>query len=127
LNCVINLAPHKGQVLGDAFRVLRPGGRLAVSDIVFDSDLAELPISEAELRTALSWAGCFAGALSIAQYRALLVAAGFTEIGLEVTQRYAAEELRAQALVADGALSAEALQALDGKITSCAITARRPA
>jgi SAM-dependent methyltransferase len=126
-NCVINLAPDKGQVLGDAFRALRPGGRLAVSDIVFDGDLSDLPVAEAELRTALSWAGCFAGALSMAQYRDLLAAAGFSDIDLTVTQRYGAEDLRAQALAAEGLLPPEALQALDGKITSCAIVARRPA
>lgn len=126
-NCVINLAPDKGQVLSDAFRTLRPGGRLAVSDIVFDGDLSDLPIAEAELRTALSWAGCFAGALSMSQYRALLAAAGFTDIDLTVTQRYGAEDLRAQALAAEGLLPIETLHALDGKITSCAITARRPA
>ncbi len=126
-NCVINLAPDKGQVLSDAFRTLRPGGRLAVSDIVFDGDLSDLPIAEAELRTALSWAGCFAGALSMSQYRALLAAAGFTDIDLTVTQRYGAEDLRAQALAAEGLLPIETLHALDGKITSCAITARKPA
>ena len=126
-NCVINLAPDKRQVLNDAFRVLRPGGRLAVSDIVFDGELRDLPVAEAELRTALSWAGCFAGALTMHQYRALLVTAGFSEIELVVTQRYGADDLRAQALAAEGLLSAEVLQALDGKITSCAITARRPA
>ncbi len=126
-NCVINLAPDKHQVLNDAFRVLRPGGRLAVSDIVFDGELHDLPVAEAELRTALSWAGCFAGALTMNQYRALLITAGFSEIELVVTQRYGANDLRAQALAAEGLLSAEVLQALDGKITSCAITARRPA
>lgn len=125
-NCVINLAPDKGQVLGDAFRTLRPGGRLAVSDIVFDGELSDLPIAEAELRTALSWAGCFAGALSMSQYRTLLEAAGFTEIDLTVTQRYGADDLRAQALADEGLLPVEILQSLDGKITSCAITARRP-
>ncbi len=125
-NCVINLAPDKGQVLGDAFRTLRPGGRLAISDIVFDGELSDLPIAEAELRTALSWAGCFAGALSMSQYRTLLEAAGFTEIDLTVTQRYGADDLRAQALADEGLLPVEILQSLDGKITSCAITARRP-
>jgi len=128
-NCVINLAPDKGQVLGDAFRVLRPGGRLAVSDIVFDGELSDLPIAESDLRTAISWAGCFAGALTMRQYRTLLEAAGFSEIGLEVTQRYTIEDLRTYALEADsalaGALTSEVLQALDGRITSCAITARR--
>jgi len=128
-NCVINLAPDKGQVLQDAFRVLKPGGRLAVSDIVFDGDLANLPVSEAELRTALSWAHCFAGALTMSEYRRLLEEAGFTEVGLEVTQRYTVADLRsysqAEALLA--ALPAEAATALDGKVTSCAITARRPA
>ncbi len=93
-NCVINLAPDKGQVLSDAFRVLKPGGRLAVSDIVFDGDLADLPVSEAELRTALSWAHCFAGALTMAEYRRLLEAAGFSDVGLEVTQRYTVADLR---------------------------------
>ncbi|NJN15368.1 MAG: arsenite methyltransferase [Oscillochloris sp.] len=125
-NCVINLAPDKGQVLNDAFRVLKPGGRLAVSDIVFDGDLDDLPVAEAELRTALSWSGCFAGALTMNHYRALLEAAGFTAIDLTVTKRYASENLRAQALVSEGALSEQALVALDGRITSCAITARRP-
>jgi ubiquinone/menaquinone biosynthesis C-methylase UbiE len=124
-NCVINLAPDKGQVLTDAYRVLAPGGRLAVSDIVFDGDLDALPISEAELRTALSWASCFAGALTMREYRTFLEAAGFSDINLTVTQRYSAADLRDQALNAAGTLSDAALAALDGRITSCAITARR--
>jgi ubiquinone/menaquinone biosynthesis C-methylase UbiE len=126
-NCVINLAPDKARVLADACRVLRPGGRLAVSDIVFDGDLADLPVSEAELRTALSWSGCFAGALTVGRYRELLLAAGFADIDLEITQRYASEYLRDRALSEAGALSDAALLALDGRIASCSITARRPA
>ncbi|NNJ11655.1 arsenite methyltransferase [Chloroflexales bacterium ZM16-3] len=127
-NCVINLAPDKGQVLDDAFRVLKPGGRLAVSDIVFDGDLADLPVSEADLRTALSWAHCFAGALTMADYRRLLTASGFTDIGLAVTRRYTVDDLRAESEGTEllTSLPDAAVAALDGKITSCAITARRP-
>ncbi len=126
-NCVINLAPDKGQVLSDAFRVLKPGGRFAVSDIVFDGDLSELPISEGEVRAALSWASCFAGALTMNEYRELLEAAGFERVGLEVTQRYSVADLRAQGSEMLAGLPAEALQALDGRVTSCAISATRPA
>lgn len=126
-NCVINLAPDKGQVLNDAFRVLKPGGRLAVSDIVFDGDLHELPVSESELRGALSWAACFAGALTMADYRRLLEAAGFEQIGLEVTRRYSLAELRAEGSELLNGLPAEAAHALEGRVTSCAISARRPA
>ena len=82
-NCVINLSPDKGQTLTEAFRVLRPGGRLAVSDIVVDGRLDDLPVSEAQIRTALSWAGCIAGALTIDQYKELLTAAGFEEIEVD--------------------------------------------
>jgi ubiquinone/menaquinone biosynthesis C-methylase UbiE len=128
-NCVINLAPDKGQVLNDAFRVLKPGGRIAVSDIVFDGDLTELPVSEAELRTALSWAHCFAGALTMMEYRRLLETAGFSEVSLEITRRYTVADLRAESEGAEllATFPAEAVQALDGRVTSCAITARRPA
>jgi arsenite methyltransferase len=126
-NCVINLAPDKGQVLGDAFRVLKPGGRLSVSDIVFDGDLSDLPIDEAQLRGALSWAACFAGALTMGDYRRLLEAAGFERIGLEVTRRYSAAELRAEGAEILAGLPAEVVQTLEGKVTSCAITAWRPA
>jgi arsenite methyltransferase len=124
-NCVINLSPDKGQVLNDAFRVLKPGGRFAVSDIVFDGDLDNLPVSEADVRTALNWAGCFAGALTVRQYRDLLEQAGFEQIELTVNHRYTISDLQAQALSAQATLSDTALAALDGMIASMAITARR--
>lgn len=126
-NCVINLVPDKGQVLADAFRVLKPGGRLAVSDIVFDGELSNLPVSEASVRAALSWAACFAGALSTTEYRTLLEAAGFEQISLEVTQRYTSADLRAQGSEMLVGLPDEVVQQLEGRVTSCAISARRPA
>lgn len=126
-NCVINLVPDKGQVLNDAFRVLRPGGRLAVSDIVFDGELSGLAVSEAELRAALSWSACFGGALTTGDYRTLLETAGFSEIKLEVTRRYTIADLRAEGSEMLKGLPEDAVQALEGRVTSCAITARRPA
>jgi arsenite methyltransferase len=126
-NCVINLVPDKGQVLNDAFRALKPGGRLAVSDIVFDGELSDLPFDEAQLRGALSWSACFAGALTMEDYRRLLAAAGFEQIGLEVTRRYTIAELREEGSEMLAGLPAEAVQLLEGKVTSCAITAWKPA
>lgn len=127
-NCVINLSPDKGQTLHEAFRVLRGGGRLAVSDIVVDGTLADLPISEAQIRAALSWAGCIAGALTIQQYEALLAAAGFTAIQVEVRHRYTLAELGQEVtgdLFAD--LPSPMVADLVSRFTSCTISAQRPA
>ncbi len=74
-NCVINLAPDKAQVFGEAFRVLRPGGRLAVSDIVTDK-----PLPEKVRKDLKAWAGCVAGALDIGAYQQMLEAAGFVDV-----------------------------------------------
>lgn len=126
-NCVVNLAPDKGQVLNDAFRVLKPGGRLAISDIVVDGDLSGLPVSEEQIRAALSWAGCIAGALTIDHYQTLLASAGFSEIAVEIKQRYAAEDFLADAPADLAALPAEAVEQLVGRFTSSSITARKPA
>ncbi len=76
-NCVINLSPDKAQVFREAYRVLKPGGRLAVSDIVTRGPLPE------ELRQSLeAWAGCLGGAIDIKSYRSALEAAGFTEVSI---------------------------------------------
>jgi arsenite methyltransferase len=125
-NCVINLSPDKGQVLHEAFRVLRPGGRLAVSDIVVDGDLTSLPVSEVQIRVALSWAGCIAGALTMEQYRQLLADAGFTQVYIDVRQRYTAEDLLSDTPDTLSALPAEVVDELVGRFTSSAVTAWKP-
>lgn len=123
-NCVINLSPDKGQTLGEAFRVLRPGGRLAVSDIVVDGTLDDLPVSEAQIRAALSWAGCIAGALTVEQYQTLLAAAGFTDIRVDIQNRYSAEVMAG----AEGldAIDPALLDTVARRFTSSAITAVKP-
>lgn len=123
-NCVINLSPDKAQTLGEAFRVLKPGGRLAVSDIVIDGTLDDLPLSEAQVRAALSWAGCIAGALTIQQYERYLAAAGFTDVKVEVQTRYSAEALAGASGIDrwDPALVDDVAQ----RFTSCAVTATKP-
>jgi arsenite methyltransferase len=126
-NCVINLAPDKGQVLGEAFRVLAPGGRLAVSDIVIDGDLSGLPISEAQVRAGLSWAGCIAGALTRDEYRALLSQAGFTDIAVEVRRRYTLDDLLSDAPAELRQIPPDTLAQLVGRFTSCAISGVKPA
>ena len=93
-NCVINLAAKKEPVFREALRVLKPGGRFAVSDIVIHGNLPEFLQNGALLRRDLSsWSACVAGALSDGEYRAGLEKAGFTDIDLEVTRRYGLADL----------------------------------
>ena len=91
-NCVINLSADKGAVLREAFRVLKPGGRFAVSDIVAQGKMSPRIRQNMEL-----WAGCIAGALEENEYRRLLAVGGFGEVGVQVTR-----VLDAKALGADG-------------------------
>jgi len=88
-NCVINLSGDKDKVLREAFRVLKPGGRFAISDVVTRGEM--LP----EIRKSiLAWVGCIAGALEENEYRSKLHAAGFTQIDIEPTRIYRAEDAR---------------------------------
>ncbi len=125
-NCVINLSPDKDQTLGETFRVLAPGGRLAISDIVIDGTLDDLPVQEAEVRAALSWAGCIAGALTVDQYEHLLAAAGFGEIDVEIKHHYTLADLGQDMESVAATLSPEIAAQLVQRFASANITAHRP-
>jgi SAM-dependent methyltransferase len=115
-NCVINLSADKGQVLRDAFRVLRPGGRFAVSDVVADG------AAPAALRSNMeAWIGCLAGALEIEEYKRLLTAAGFEAVSVTITRRYTVAEAGL-----DPATLPEGWQAGDGKLASAFVRATKP-
>jgi len=119
-NCVINLSADKDRVLQEAFRVLKPGGRFAVSDIVV---LGEVP---AEIRRSVElWAGCVAGALHQDEYRTKLQTAGFEEANVEPTRIYRGQEIRA--LLAGSRLDAGSIiPQVEGKFASAFIRARKP-
>ena len=120
-NCVVNLSGEKERVLAEAFRVLRPGGRLALSDIVVRGAVP------AEIRRNLElWAGCVAGALEEAEYRELLSRAGFVEIGIEPTRTYRADDVK-EFLVGTDLTSDLLVSQVDGKFMSAFIRAKKPA
>ncbi len=117
-NCVINLSGDKDRVFAEAFRVLRPGGRFAVSDIVVRG---EVPV---DLRRSIElWAGCIAGALEERDYCAKLEAAGFDRVDIEPTRIYTATQ--AQDLLAQVNLE-DAAPLIDGKYMSAFVRARKP-
>src|SRR5687767_14093990 len=118
-NCVINLAADKSQVLREAFRVLRPGGRFAVSDIV-----ARRPVPPVIRRSMELWMGCVAGALEASEYERLLAAAGFRDISLESTRVYRAED--AQHFLEEGSVAGSA-DDYDGAFMSAFVRATKPA
>jgi ubiquinone/menaquinone biosynthesis C-methylase UbiE len=119
-NCVINLSGDKDRVLREAFRVLRPGGRFAVSDVVVRGEVPPAIRKSMEL-----WIGCVAGALSDTEYTSKLRAAGFGDIDIEVTRVYGTEDARAF-LVGEG-LDVEALaKEIDGKFVSAFVRAVKP-
>jgi SAM-dependent methyltransferase len=122
-NCVINLSTDKDRVLREAFRVLKPGGRFAVSDVVIRRALPEAVRKDMEL-----WTGCIAGALLEDEYRAKLAAAGFAAIDLEPTRIYGREdalEMASSSSCCGGDVEA-ALSALDGAVMSAFVRARKP-
>ncbi len=119
-NCVINLSADKDRVLREAYRVLKPGGRFAVSDVVTRGD-----IPAALRKDMLLWVGCIAGALDEGDYRAKLATAGFLNVGVEPTRVYKVEDAR-EFLAGEG-LDVDALAAeVDGKFMSAFVRAAKP-
>jgi SAM-dependent methyltransferase len=119
-NCVINLSADKSRVLREAFRVLRPGGRFAVSDVVVRGE-----VPDAVRRSMLLWVGCIAGALEEDDYRAKLLAAGFSDVDLEATRIYDIEDARVFLTEAGIAVDEIAPQ-VEGKFLSAFIRATKP-
>ena len=119
-NCVINLSEDKDAVLREAFRVLKPGGRFAVSDVVIRGDIPS------EIRRSMElWVGCVAGALTEDEYAATLAAAGFDSVELEPWRVYQVEDARA--FLAESGIDVDRLAPqVDGKVASAFIRARRP-
>ena len=120
-NCVINLSADKDRVLREAFRVLKPGGRFAVSDVVVTGEVPAAVRKSVEL-----WIGCIAGALRDSDYREKLAAAGFEAIDIEPTRIYDVEDAR-QFLTAQGIDVDTIAPQVAGKFMSAFVRARKPA
>ena len=119
-NCVINMSADKGRVLREAFRVLKPGGRFAVSDVVVSGEVPEEVKRSMEL-----WIGCVAGALQDTEYQSLLREAGFENVDIEPTRVYKADD--AAAFLGNTVTDAEELaRQVDGKFRSAFVRATKP-
>ena len=121
-NCVINLAPDKTVVFREVFRVLRPGGRLAVSDIVTDG-----PLPAGVKESLAAWAGCIAGALDVRDYQASMESAGFTDI--VITPSYFDDSILDEAIHDMGDaidFSTISRESISRTVFSARITARKP-
>ena len=120
-NCVINLSGDKRRVLAEAFRVLKPGGRFAVSDVVVRG---EVP---ADVRRSMElWVGCVAGALEEQEFRTLLAENGFTDIDIEPTRLYKGDDARV--FLQDAGINVDAnLAEIDGKFMAAFVRATKPA
>ena len=119
-NCVINLSADKDRVLREAFRVLKPGGRFAVSDVVVRG-----AVPDAVRQSMLLWVGCIAGALEEQDYRARLIAAGFANVTFEPTREYSIEDARR--FLTEAGVDVDAIApAVDGKFLSAFIRAAKP-
>ena len=118
-NCVVNLSADKRKVIAEAFRVLKPGGRFAVSDVVIRGDVPE------EIRRSMElWVGCVAGALTEQEFHGLLWEAGFQEIGIEPTRIYEFED--AKAFLTGTGLDTEVLaREVGGRVMGAFIRARK--
>ena len=119
-NCVINLSADKDRVLAEAYRVLRPGGRFAVSDVVVRGEVPPEIRRNIEL-----WVGCVAGALKDSEYMSKLTAAGFEDVTIEPTRVYKVEDAR-QFLNAQGVDADAIAPQVEGKFVSAFIRAKKP-
>jgi ubiquinone/menaquinone biosynthesis C-methylase UbiE len=117
---VINLSADKDRVLAEAFRVLKPGGRFAVSDVVVRGEVPPTIRRSVEL-----WIGCVAGALEEQEYRDKLAKAGFESIDVEPTRVYRLEDAR-EILTGSGIAAATIAPQVDGKFMSAFVRARKP-
>jgi len=119
-NCVVNLSADKRKVIAEAFRVLKPGGRFAVSDVVIRGEVPAAVRRSMEL-----WVGCVAGALTEDEFRSLLEEAGFEEAGVEPTRIYEFEDARA--FLAGAGLDTEVLaREVGGRVMGAFVRARKP-
>jgi SAM-dependent methyltransferase len=119
-NCVVNLSGDKRKVIAEAFRVLKPGGRFAVSDVVVRGEVPSQVRQSMEL-----WVGCVAGALTEAEFRTYLGEAGFEGVGIEPTRIYEFEDARA--FLGEAGLDTEVLaREVGGRVMGAFIRARKP-